>query len=122
MSEYFRFLGLPSCIRAHIYQLIIADDEAQLPTQAPSTSDTASDWKSGQGIHNLLLTHPRIYAELSYAQKHLVVQYRNNRSLQKLHDLTPVGIQSLLKLTVLLNVSTCEPGWGCCKLRSCGNW
>lgn len=122
MSEYFRFLGLPSCIRAHIYQLIIADDEAQLPTQAPSTSDTASDWKSGQDIHNLLLTHPRIYAELSYAQKHLVVQYRNNRSLQKLHDLTPVGIQSLVKLTVLLNVSTCEPGWGCCKLRSCGNW
>lgn len=51
-----------------------------------------------------------------YSTKHFIDQYRTSH-LQRLQRLTPTAIQSLANLTILLNVSSCEPGQPCCKAR-----
>jgi len=73
--------------------------------------------KDEMKITNLLLACCLVFDELApivYSTKHFIDQYRNSH-LQRLQSLTPTAIQSLAKLTVSLNVSSCEPGWSCCK-------
>lgn len=90
-----RLLGLPPTVRKHVYRLLMVQEEPG------STND----------IRNLLQTELLIYEELApivYAKRHFVDQYSDTKGLQRLRGLAPDAIQSLAKLTLLLNVCTCQ--------------
>lgn len=112
-----RFLGLPLAIRQRIYEHLIPHDEVQFPTKSLARPHYFKITKCDRNCRNLLLACRLVYNELApivYSTKHFIDQYRNS-NLQRLQRLTPTAIQSLVKLTVFLNVSGCEPGWSCCK-------
>ena len=93
-----RLLGLPPTIREHVYRLLLVHEETE-------------SMKYSNDIRNLLQTDPLIYEELApivYATKHSVDRYSDTQGLQRLRGLAPAAIRSLAKLTVLLNVCTCQ--------------
>lgn len=90
-----RLLGLPLTVRKHVYRLLMVHEEPE----------------SANSIRNLLQTDPLIYEELApivYAERHFADQYSDTKGLQRLCGLVPDAIQSLAKLTVILNVCACQ--------------
>lgn len=115
-----QFLDLAPVIRQRIYEHLIPDDEIHFPTKS-FTSHTGPQFleitECDRDCRSLLLTCRLIYNELAttvYSTKHFIAQYRNSH-LQKLQQLSPTAIQSLVQLTIFLTVRTCKPGWSCCQ-------
>lgn len=115
------FIDLPVSIRQRIYEhLIPRDEEVQYPTRSLARPNYPETIECDKSCRNLLLTCRLVYKELApivYSTKHFIDQYRISH-LQSLQRLTPTAIQSLVKLTILLNVSSCEPSQPCCTARS----
>lgn len=114
-----RFIDLPLSIRQRIYEHLIPRDEVQFPTRSLARPHYFEITECDRNCRNLLLACRLVYNELApivYSTKHFIDQYRNSH-LQGLQRLTPTAIQSLVKLTIFFNVSSCEPGWPCCKER-----
>ena len=101
LDKYFvspQLLGLPPTVRGYVYRLLILHEEI-------------GSIKHSNDIQNLLQTHRLIYEELApivYATEHFVDRYSDTQGLQRLRGLSPAAIRALSKLTVLLNVCTCQ--------------
>ena len=112
------FIDFPLSIRQRIYEhLIPSDEEVRYPTRSLARPHHLKSTDCDRSSRNLLLACRLVYNELApivYSTKHFIDQYRTSH-LERLQRLTPTAVQSLVKLTILLNVSSCEPGLPCCK-------
>ena len=114
-----RLLSLPPAVRQLIFEHLIPVGEASFPVKSLARPHDYSIKESDRTCYALLLTCRMLYKEvvpIVYSTKHFIDQYRRSH-LQRLQRLMPTALHSLKKLTILLNVSTCEPGWFCCKER-----
>lgn len=114
-----RLLTLPTAIRRLIFEHLGPTEEVPFPIKSLARPHDSSIKECDRTCWSLLLTCHQLYNEvvpIVYSTKHFIDQYRKSY-LQKLRRLTPATLGSIRKLTILLNVSTCEPGWFCCKER-----
>ena len=112
-----QLLSLPPAVRQLIFKHLIPVEEVSFPIKSLSRPHDFSIKECDRTCQSLLLTCHLLYNEvvpIVYSTKHFIDQYRKSH-LQRLQRLMPIALHSLKKLTILLNVSTCEPGWFCCK-------
>ena len=114
-----RLLTLPTAVRRLIFEHLGPVEEVLFPIKSLARPHDYSITECDRTCWSLLLTCHQLYNEvvpIVYSTKHFIDQYWKS-NLQKLQRLTPTALHSIKKLTMLLNVSTCEPGWFCCKER-----
>ena len=115
-----RLLSLPPAVRQLIFEHLIPVEEVSFPIKSLARPHDFSIKECDRTCWSLLLTCRLLYNEVApivYSTNHFIDQYRKSH-LQRLQRLMPTALHSLKKLTILLNVSTCEePGWSCCKKR-----
>lgn len=112
-----QLLGLPPTVRQLIFEHLIPVEETSFPIKSLARPHDFSIKESDRTCYTLLLMCRMLYKEvvlIVYSTKHFIDQYHKSY-LQRLQRLMPTALHSLKKLTILLNVSTCEPGWFCCK-------
>ena len=115
METHASFLGLPSAIRLRIYRMVIP--QLDLPNNL-NPQPSYSTIQPYRGAYNLMLTCQMIYTEASsmlYSGNHLFIRYRDHGNLTALRNLLPSSVASIRRLTIHLNVSSCEQGNLCCK-------
>lgn len=110
------FLGLPPAVRERIYCTILPQSGfiSDLNPQPDGFSI-----KVYRTAYNLMLTCRTMYFEVSpllYSRNHMFIRFRDNGNLEPLRNLQPGSMASIHRLTIHLNVSSCEQGDACCDL------
>lgn len=110
------FLGLPPAVRERIYCMIVPQSDF---INDLNPQPDGSSIKVYRRVYNLMLTCRTMYFEVSpllYSRNHIFIRYRDHGNLEALRNLQPGSMASIHRLTIHLNVSSCEQGDACCDL------